>query len=364
MNRASRVLAVVAGAAIALVAVPRPAEGPAPATDPELARQWHLTVIGAPAAWERSTGSGVIVAVLDSGITPGPDLTCRRITHEFDAVAREEIAVEDISGHGTHVAGTIAECSRNGRAGAGVAPDASLLDARILTPSAGGGGGDGSFEDLAAAIDFAVEHGASVINMSVSSKCEPEQPTHATGCSNDVVDAAIARAVAQDVVLVAAAGNTTLDLVSYPANHPDVIAVSAVDPSLNSPPYGTTGMDIDLSAPGGANVDGDGDGEVDHVWQESFDPRTDSWSMSGLYGSSHAAAHVSGVVALLRGAGPTVSAADVRRILVESSCDLGEPGHDPLFGAGLLQADRAVELLLDGAPSRPCGALGGGERSR
>ncbi|MFT4744469.1 MAG: serine protease [Nitriliruptoraceae bacterium] len=363
MRRGARLLVVFTVATVATFAVTPAANGPAPAPDPELTRQWHLGIIGVPAAWERSTGSGVVVAVLDSGITPGPDLSCRRFVAEYDAVTRSQVPVTDVSGHGTHVAGTIAECSRNGVAGAGVAPDAFLMDVRILG-SATGGGGEGSYEDLAAAIRFAVAHGASVINMSVSAGCDVATPTYASGCRDADVDAAIADAVAHDIVLVAAAGNDATDRLSYPANHPDVIAVSAVDGSLNSPAYGTTGDQIDLSAPGGANVDTDSDGSLDHVMQESYDPTTATWSLTGLYGSSHAAAHVTGVVALLRSADPAATAVDVRRILIDSSCDLGEPGDDPLFGAGLLQAGRALELLLDGAPASQCAILGGGTRTQ
>jgi subtilisin family serine protease len=321
------------------------------AGEPRSGLQWHLAAAEVPEAWVHGRGEGVVVAVLDSGITPGPDLACHGPMTEFDATGRTG-PVEDVAGHGTHVAGTIAQCSDNGIGTAGVAPDATLLDVRVL-------GGDptqpdsGNTADIATGLRWAVEQGADVVNLSLTGRCSDARPTWVEGCNDRVLDRAIALAVDADVVLVAAAGNDGSDHVGYPANHPDVLAVGAVDASRALAPYSSRGVGTSLLAPGGVEDDTDGDGIVDWVYQEGYEPETGEHALYGMTGTSMAAPHVAGVAALLRSAAPGASAAEVRLALLDGACPIG--GVEEVDqGAGALRARNALRVLLGSDDPASC----------
>lgn len=311
----------------------RPAAVP---NDPLYPKQWNLPDIQAPSAWDRSTGAGVVVAVLDTGVArDGEDLTCRTFVAEYNVLTGETGpgAADDDAGHGTHVAGTIAQCTDNGVGVAGTAPDVALMPVRI-TGDVSPNGSSATSSALAAGIDWAVQNGADVINISfgTTSVC-------AEGCDL-VVDAAIERAVAADVVVVASAGNEPSEPVAYPASHSEVIAVGATGPGRVLAPYSSTGPELSLVAPGGDMSVSNSDG----ILQESFDGNPKVWGYYWAEGTSMAAPHVAGVAALFRAFQPAASRWQVRYALETAAADLGAPGFDVFYGYGLVQAADTLDV--------------------
>ncbi len=311
--------------------------------DPLAQYQWHMDLVQAGAAQAVANGTGVVVAILDTGVTQGGDLACHTLVDPYDAIARVAGSAVDGSGHGTHVAGTIAQCTGNGLGVAGLAPGVRLMPIRVLDRF-----GSGDFADLAAGIDWAREHGADVINLSLGGSCGQPWPD----CGSRVVDEAIARAAAAGIVMVASAGNASAAFADFPANHPDVIGVGAVETRQLRPLY--SNLNPDLAAPGGeGGVDRNGDGTIDGVIQESFSGGV--WGYWARAGTSFAAPHVAGAAALLRSYRPGATAAEVRGALQCTAADLGAPGYDAEHGHGLIRVADAAAALAAGTwdPSPP-----------
>lgn len=310
--------------------------------DPFYGLQWHLPAIEAPDAWETSSGSGVVVAIIDSGISlGGDDLDCRPLAGEYNAFTDSTAAgsATDDTSHGTHVAGTVGQCTNNGVGVAGVAGGSSLLAVKVLSAD------DGTTAELVKGIDWARAHGADVINMSLSTTCSPPPAA--------VFDA-IDDAIAAGVVVVAAVGNDADEIdytggISAPACHPDVIAVGATDLQDKRSYYSNWGEGIDVVAPGGdVTADDNGDTYADGVLQETFDPEDPSfWTYFFLQGTSMAAPHVSGTAALMISANPAVTASQVKRALEVTAVDRGAAGWDMYYGYGQIDADRAIAAVLD-----------------
>jgi len=278
--------------------------------DPGRSRQWGLDAVGAGAAWALTRGAGVVVAVVDTGVAPAPDLA-GRLLPGWNIVAGSAASADD-NGHGTHVAGTIAESEGNGLAEAGVAPEASILPVKVLDA-----GGSGSDVDVAAGIVWAADHGAQVLNLSLGG---PESST--------VLADAVAYARHAGVLIVAAAGNDGGD-VGVPARLAGVIAVGAVDAALVRAPFSAGGRALDLVAPGVGIVQQTLDGNGGYA-DEPFS------------GTSMAAPHVAGVAALVLAAGRATTATGVARLLARTARDLGVAGKDAAYGAGLVRADAAL----------------------
>jgi len=274
---------------------------------------WGLQQVGASAAWPLANGSGVTVAVLDSGVrTDQPDLA-GRLLPGWNAIANNSNTNDD-SGHGTFVAGIIAGAAGGGVTG--VAPGVKILPVKILDSQ-----DNGSTANLVAGINYAVSHGAQVINIS------------ADGFTNSQsLDDALANAEAHNVVVVAAAGNSGQEEYSYPAaSASTVLAVSASDVNDQVASFSSSGPYIDLSAPG-------------------VDIRSAWWSQQGgdsyttASGTSAAAPFVAGAAALVLSADPGLPAIDVREILEESAVDIGPAGIDAGSGHGRLDAAMATRL--------------------
>ncbi|MEO8504767.1 MAG: S8 family serine peptidase [Acidobacteriota bacterium] len=329
---------------------------------------WGLHTIGAEAAWDTSRGraSGgrrIVVAVVDTGVDLGhPDLqgnlwrneaeipgngidddgngfvddsggwnfvTCEAYTNcGCGSPGTPGPEPQDLYGHGTHVAGTIAAVADNGIGVAGVAPEALVMAVRSLNRY-----GDGATSDLVAGIHYATVNGAEVINLSWGS----------LGTSPAVRDV-IAEARAAGVVVVAAAGNRHGEdaLGVSPANVPEVITVAAAspadDPSGPSSDFSCRGSKLDVAAPGvdvlslradGTDLYGGGTQIVDDLYYRAT-------------GTSMAAPHVAGTAALILAAHPELGVDEVRRILQSSAQDIGAPGFDPINGYGRLNAAAAV----------------------
>ena len=327
----------VQAVALASLAIPYASDP----TDPSYGQQWHFPLVDAPAAWPLSTGAGVTVAVIDTGVSKGPDLACHDFVDEYDALTGTSGpgAAADWSGHGTHVAGTIAQCTNNGIGVAGLAYDARLMPIKAMDS----GGGPAAV--VADAIVWATDHGADVINMSLGWPCTgtwAEQPD----CVQAVVSSAIEYAADHDVLLVAASGNDgycapTLGWVSFPANHPDVLGIGAVDAAGAVTGYSDCGVDLSMTAPGGdTSADLNADGNPDGVLQESFN--SNGFGLFWMEGTSSASPHVAGAAAMLRAANPRVPAVGIRAALESTATDVGDPGTDLVYGAGVLDIAAAL----------------------
>ena len=246
--------------------------------DPDYSKQWNLHNIHVERAWEETKGEGITVAVIDSGVSRVPDLRQTEFVPGYDFVNDRKDARDD-NGHGTHVAGTIAQSTNNNYGVAGVAYQAKIMPLKVLSAQ---GGGSGS--DIADAIRFAADNEADIINMSLGG-----------GGESQVMKDAIDYAYNKGVVIIAAAGNSNQNAASYPARYPKVISVSALDATGKKAPYSNYGAGVDISAPGGS--------EEGKILQETIDPSTGQAVFSGFQGTSMAAPHVAGVAALIKATG-------------------------------------------------------------
>jgi subtilisin family serine protease len=320
------------GIAAILCAAVLPATALGAAGDPLRSHQWGLDLIHADAAHTVTTGAGATVAVVDTGIDAShPDLA-GRILPGYDFVDGDSTP-QDGNGHGTHVSGIVAADAGNGIGVDSVAPGASILPVRVLDDN-----GSGSDADVAQGIDWATDHGADVINLSLGGTL----PASGLGLG-DAMSAAVARAVQRGVIVVAAAGNDGLPFCENNSVQGKVLCVGAVDKRDNRSFFSSFGQGLSLVAPGGSDMPGT-DEDVLSTWNNG--------SYQQLAGTSQATPHVSGVAALLVSLGVRGQGA-VQRILATAT-DLGTPGPDIQFGAGLVNAQAAVAGLR-----RPAGAGGG-----
>jgi len=315
--------------------------------------------IDAVGAWRNlarlgaSGAVGVSVAVLDTGIAysakvgappsnsfpPSPDFGPNRFASGFDFVDHDGFPFDE-NGHGTHVAGTIGEQTDNHVGLAGLAYRAALMPVRVLDRN-----GRGNAVKIASGIRFAVSHGADVINMSFNFACGKQVP---------VVDEALRRAYEAGVVTVASAGNLGAEgCVSEPATGPRVIAVGGTTEGGCLGDYSLAGS-IDLVAPGGGEpIAGCPSILSRPIFQVTLQPGTTGtyWIPSDYIGTSMAAAHVSGVAAMVLSIGRTFSAGNRLRAshivnavtgrLRKTARDLGLPLTQQ--GAGLIDAARATQ---------------------
>ncbi|MCW3491152.1 S8 family serine peptidase [Dethiobacter alkaliphilus] len=270
---------------------------------------WGILRIRAPQVWPYTQGSGATIAVLDTGIGPHADLPAPlKATNTIDNSGNL-----DAHGHGSHVAGTIVALN-NSIGVVGAAPQVDLYSAKVLADN-----GTGTAASVAAGIEWAVEQGADIINMSFGS---------ATG--SQTIEKASLAAYDQGVLLVAAAGNSgnsngTGDSVTYPAKYPSVIAVAAIDSTNQRANFSSTGSAVELAAPG-----------VDVLSASTMN------RYAYANGTSMASSHVAGVAALVLAINPNLSNVEIRSILQETAQDLGL--SSTLQGHGLVRADLAVAL--------------------
>ena len=203
--------------------------------DPRYPEQWALPAIGASSAWGQIPVDApkVAVAVIDSGICASHTDLAGRILDGWDFLESDAVPQDDF-GHGCSVSGVIAANMNDGTGIAGVAPNAQIMPLRVLNAS-----GVGSYSDVAAAIVYAADHDAQVVNLSL-------------GGSNpsSTLENAVNYAISKGVILVAAAGNNGTEGALYPAAYPDVIAVGSVDPNLEHSSFSNYGSQVDIWAPG------------------------------------------------------------------------------------------------------------------
>jgi len=286
--------------------------------DPDYSKQWGIDRVNAAEAWDAtgSQGGGVKVAVVDTGVQADhPDLA-GRVVAGVDYIGLPGYGFDgrvDGNGHGTHVAGTIGE-DANSVGGVGVAPQVTILPVRVL-----GCDGSGTTADVANGIYWAIDHGAQVINLSLGTSAQ----------SQTVHDAVVAARDA-GVVVVAAAGNkgTSGSPPLYPAADSggldNMLAVASTSQGDAHSSFSNSNDYVNIAAPG------------DTIWS----------TVPGGYGyksgTSMSTPHVTGTVALLLGSCPGLSASQVVSRVTSTADDVGAPGRDPVFGFGIVRADRAV----------------------
>lgn len=289
--------------------------------DPHYNQQWNFRSINVEPAWDESQGEGVTVAVIDTGVSQVPDLKQTELVKGYDFV-KDRVQADDDVGHGTHVAGTIAQSTNNNYGVAGIAYKAKIMPIKVLD-----GNGGGTVADIAEGIRFAANNGADVINLSLGGFGD-----------SHIISEAIQYAHSKDVVIVAAAGNSNQNAAAYPARYPHVIGVSALDAAGLKANYSNFGAGVDISAPGGS--------EAGKVVQNTISPDSGEAVFTGYQGTSMAAPHVAGVAALVKSAGIT-EPAEVLSVLKQSVRKVQE---DPLnhYGVGQLDAGQAVKLAMRG----------------
>jgi serine protease len=325
------------------------------------AMQWNFlpgTGVNAPGAWEnliqdgKPGGKGVVVAVLDSGVAyenrgrfrRSPDFSASQFVRGYDFVDNDPHPDDEL-GHGTFVAGTIAERTNNGVALTGLAYGAKLMPVRVLDRV-----GEGDATTIGRGIRWAASHGARIINLSLvfdESQRARDLPPIIT---------ALRYAHRRGVIVVGASGNDSGSTVAYPARAGDVISVGATTQSGCLAAYSNTGSGLDLVAPGGGDdavVAGDancqgGFNSGPPIFQLTFphDGQVRRFGFPNDYeGTSFAAPHVAAAAALVIASGvlgPNPSPTQVLDRLRATSRDLGTTGADTSFGAGLLDAAAAT----------------------
>ncbi len=325
--------------------------------------QWHYPAMNLPQAWDITTGAAandIIVAVVDTGVFLSHPEFSGQLVSGYDFISDIENAadgngidanpddpgdsaqINNSSWHGTHVAGTVAARTNNNSGVAGVAWQAKIMPIRAL------GTLGGSSYDIIQSIRYAAglsndsntvpAQKADIINLSLGGP----------GFSQASQDAYNAVRGA-GVIVVAAAGNENSSQFSYPASYEGVISVSATDFVNNRAPYSNFGASVDVAAPGGnqgvdLNNDGQGDGVLSTLVDDSSGSRMPT--LRFYQGTSMAAPHVAGVLALMRSVYPTLSPDEVDNLLALGSIttDLGAAGRDDIYGHGLLDALKAVQM--------------------
>jgi subtilisin family serine protease len=356
----TRLLAVAAG--VLLASVPA-LSASATTSDPFRDRQWGLDQIMAEQAWPTSTGSGTVVAVVDTGVDlQHPDLQGQLVpgaTFTGCGKGGGPCGNGDYRGpdgenngdeHGTHVAGIVAAATDNGIGVAGVAPDASVMPVKVLEE------GSGSTDEIAAGVRWAVDHGADVVNLSLGGLPGTQLFT-ITGLDAELADA-LAYAREHGVLAVAAAGNTGTPLCNDPAFTDDVICVAATDRNEAKAWYSELPNKPDqkaVAAPGGAGLVSCDDDVWSTVPSGTGSEACGESDYDAYAGTSMATPHVAGVAALLFAQGRTVD--DVENVLLTTS---RQPGtnttgvYSPVYGWGIVDAEAAVA-----APVTTSAATGG-----
>ena len=371
--------------------------------DPNYKDQWSLPLIGMERAWDiqPAAGSSIIVAVIDTGIaytpaafkvhasafqfdadgnvnppgapgTTGPvypalgDLTlsfvmapqlgpASRFVTPHDFIWDDNLPL-DLDGHGTHVSGTIGQLTNDGAGTAGVAFNVKLMPVKVLDSVWDDVFGPPNFatdDVVARGIRYAADNGAKVLNLSLGR----------TGPPSPVMEDAVKYAVGKGAFIAIAAGNDfetgnqTGVLAEIASRVQGAVSVAAVDRGKAHAYYSTSGSWVELAAPGGSFR---GYGASGGILQQTLDldlvetyalgvskftaPRFDAFAPFWFVGTSQAAPHVAGLAAMMMQQGITDPAA-VEAALEKFATDLGDPGRDPLFGFGLIEARNALRGL-------------------
>jgi serine protease len=336
------------------------------------ALQWNFTGpygVDAPDAWSQAIaagapgGRGVTVAVLDTGVAyenhgrfrRDPDLYASRFVKPYDFVDGDRHP-DDENGHGTHVTGTIAQKTNNALGLTGLAYGVDIMPVRVLDAH-----GEGDASAIARAIRYAAREKAQVINMSLEF-----DPSITASQIPDIVSA-IRYAHRKGVVVVGAAGNAAESAVAYPARTNYVISVGGTTEHGCEADYSNSGSGLDVVAPGGGDDAPLDDDPLDvqnchpdehgrDIYQVTFTRNVDTFGIPSNYeGTSMACPHVSAIAALIIATGiigkhPKPAAVEAR--IKATATDLGPPGTDRRYGAGLVNAYEAINpAFVPGQPA-------------
>ncbi|MFI7596748.1 type VII secretion-associated serine protease mycosin [Actinoplanes sp. NPDC049681] len=300
------------GALAEAVTAPEPLRG-----DSIRSEQWHLKTLNVAGAWTYSSGEGVTVAVIDSGVDAGHVDLQGQVLKGLDLVDPQGDGDTDLVGHGTTVSAIIAGRGDDDSGVVGIAPKAKILPVRVLDR-------ENRYDDamiVAKGVRWAVDNGARVINLSLGGNG-----------SSPALAAALDYAFAKDVVVVACTGNVSASTSSgvwYPAREPGVIAVAGMEKDGNALWSGSiTGKETVVTAPATELVGARPDPAQDGYWH--------------VQGTSFAAPMVSATAALIRSRWPTMSAAEVVNRIIKTARDRGPQGRDSQFGYGMVDPAGAL----------------------
>ena len=275
--------------------------------DPNFRKEWHLAKISAPTAWDTSIGSGITIAILDTGVDgTHPDLAAQMVPgwNLFD----DNDNTADVLGHGTAVAGVAAAASNNGLGIAGVAGGARIMPLRITDAA-----GNAYWSTTAQALTWAADHGADVANISFEGMA-----------ASSTMQAAATYFRSNGGTVIVAAGNT--GAIDNTAPTDTMVVVSATDSRDRITSWSTRGSFVDISAPGQS------------IYSTAKGGGYGTWS-----GTSMAAPMVAGTAALVFALRPDLTPAQVDSTLLASATDLGAIGRDIYYGYGRLNAAAAVQ---------------------
>jgi subtilisin family serine protease len=292
---------------------------------PDTSMQYHHAEVDTPAAWKYSTGKGVTVAVVDTGInTEHAEFEGRILANSYNSVSGV-IGFSDIQdnhGHGTHVCGIIGARLDDYNKVCGVAPDSRLMVIKACDE-------ENQLKSGAVlrAINYAADNGADIINLSMGRSYFDE---NGKIDGDEIEHNIIINAVNKGVVVVCAAGNSKGNRAMFPAAYPEAIAVSAVKQGkVFDDSYSNYGPEIDFSAPGtkiySTNIGGN------------------SYAIKN--GTSMASPVVAGVAALIKSLNPDYTPKQIKNAMVITATDMGDPGWDKFYGYGVVNSYSS--LLLD-----------------
>jgi hypothetical protein len=286
--------------------------------DPSFASQWHLNKIQAPSAWGITTGTGVPIAIIDSGADiTHPDLKPKLLPGWNFLTGNSNVSdTGALGGHGTAVSGAAAAATNNLTGVAGVGWSNMIMPLVVLSSS-----DYASYSNIASAINYAADHGVRIISTSILGSA-----------SSTTLQSAVNYAWSKGAVVFAAAGNNSSSAPVYPAACTNVVAVSSTEPTDTFSSFSNYGNWITLSAPG------------DLILTTNLGGGYGSW-----YGTSLATPIAAAVGALALAEDPSLTASALVTLLKKNSDDLGAPGYDQYFGWGRVNAYRAVQAAKGGA---------------
>ncbi len=355
-TRAAATLGGLGLVATALVATPASAT----TSDPLRPQQWGLDQIKAEQSWTRTTGTGAVVAVVDSGVDLAhPDLAGNLVGGATFTCAEGAAAPcgngdwkgpdgvgNDLDEHGTHVSGIVAAVTNNGTGIAGVAPDAKVMPIKALEE------GSGSFEQIAAGIRYAVDHGADVVNLSLGA-VPGAQAITITGLESSVTEA-IAYANDKGVLVVAAAGNESFPVCDTPSFENGALCVTSTTREETPSWFSNGAIKPDMfavAAPGGAGTLFCEDDIVSTVPRGTGSAACGEADYDYYAGTSMATPHVAGLGALLFAQGRTLD--NVKSALIDTARTpgIGTGAYTTSYGHGIVDADAATAYA--GAATTP-----------
>lgn len=291
--------------------------------DPMFSRQYAHKVSNSQQGWNMNKGKGdIIVGIVDSGVdVTHADLKTKIVGTRNSADNTDE--VKDHVGHGTHVAGIAAAATNNGVGVAGVAANCKILAVKVAS-------GKSMYPDtagIANGVIWATDNGAKVINLSLGSSRQSR-----------IITDAVKYAISKDVLVVAASGNGGSSAKSYPAATQGVMAVGATDSKDKRARFSQYGPHLSVTAPGVDIL------STFPLNKNAIGPK----EYGSISGTSMATPFVAGLAGLVRSQNPSLNAKEVRRIIEQSSDDMGEAGFDNYYGHGRVNVGNALRKASPG----------------